>query len=90
LRRKSCRFILFDQGDSLQQGSRQVSAQPYLGPQGVFLRSTHEVESVLGLRSFLAEPVSNRFEQSFCHAKILLSCSGQAKAQLQAHMLHPT
>ena len=52
LGRKSGGLILLDQGNSLQQSRRQVAAQTYFGPQGVFLRSAHEVEGVLGLRGF--------------------------------------
>ena len=42
--------------------------------------SEGEVEGVLGLRDFLAKPVSNRFKQSFRHGTFprrLLGCSGQ-------------
>jgi len=35
--------------------------------QGVLLRSAYELEGVLGLRDFLAKPVSNRFKQSSRH-----------------------
>src|SRR5437773_179222 len=67
LRRKSCGLILLDQGNSFQQSRLKVAAQTYLGVQGALLRSAHEVEGVLGLRDFLAKPVSNRFKQSFRH-----------------------
>src|SRR5207247_7869071 len=80
LRNKSCGLVLLDQGNSFQQSRLKVAAQTYLGVQGVLLRSAHEVEGVLGLRDFLAKPVSNRFKQSFRHGTFprrLLGCSGQ-------------
>jgi hypothetical protein len=67
LGRKSGGLILRDQGNSFQQSRRQVAAQAYFGPQGVFVRSAHEVEGVFGLHGFLAELVSNRFKQRFRH-----------------------
>jgi len=67
LRHKSCGLILLDQRDSFLQSRRQVTAQADLGAQGVRLRSAYEVESVFGLRGFLAKSECNRFKQSFPH-----------------------
>ena len=67
LRHEPCGLILLDQGRPLQEGCRQLAAQTYLGAQGLLLRSGHEVKGVLGLRRFLAQGVSNRFEEGFRH-----------------------